>query len=424
MPTNRAEILQGVEGGIALVSGRAEIEILNGPVQIIGYPQPTGHRFEIPLGKTIPLVIRPGCSVRILLSDEGSIETLRESTIPPDWDRLVDTILKRNTRLILILGSMDTGKSFFATYLGNRLLTADRKVAVLDTDLGQSDIGPPGSQGILYQRKAVTFLSRETPSALYFVGSHSPGLHLMNTVVGTARLAWRGLRDNDTVIVNTTGWIQGDSARLLKTAKLDLLKPDMVVLLQRSDEAEHLIRSVDPDRVQRIQVSLKARDTDQFQRKSLREKASVKYFADAEEIVLPFARITTERCYFLSGTALEPLRDFPEIIWMERLSGYEGLLLVTKGDLRDEVAQVVSMKHSGPVRHFRLGEERGLLVGLTDEEGQCLGLGIIRQFNFHHRTITVTTPVRNSEAIRALQLGSVRCTPDGYEAGFVPFGRF
>ena len=57
---------------------------------------------------------------------------------------------------------------------------------------------------------------------------------------------------------------------------------------------------------------------------------------------------------------------------------------------------------------FELEELDGLLVGVDNGQGDCLGLGILE---YREDTLRLLTPV--SEGIRALRLGSVRVTPDG-----------
>jgi polynucleotide 5'-hydroxyl-kinase GRC3/NOL9 len=50
----------------------------------------------------------------------------------------------------------------------------------------------------------------------------------------------------------------------------------------------------------------------------------------------------------------------------------------------------------------------GLLVGVDDGEGNCLGLGILE---YRDDALRLLTPV--AEGVRALRLGSVRATQDG-----------
>ncbi len=57
---------------------------------------------------------------------------------------------------------------------------------------------------------------------------------------------------------------------------------------------------------------------------------------------------------------------------------------------------------------IELKELDGLLVGVDNGEGDCLGLGILE---YREDALRLLTPV--SEGVRALRLGSVRVTQDG-----------
>ncbi len=64
--------------------------------------------------------------------------------------------MQKKPVIILILGKIDSGKSSFCTYLVNKLVSGKCRVAVLDGDLGQSDIGPSGTVGYGLTSKPVT----------------------------------------------------------------------------------------------------------------------------------------------------------------------------------------------------------------------------------------------------------------------------
>ena len=76
---------------------------------------------------------------------EESLERVEGTTIPRSWNEAVERILAGVGRRGLILGRADSGKTGFLTLLVNRAVGKGLRVAVIDGDLGQSDIGPPGS---------------------------------------------------------------------------------------------------------------------------------------------------------------------------------------------------------------------------------------------------------------------------------------
>ncbi|GAG69828.1 unnamed protein product, partial [marine sediment metagenome] len=57
-------------------------------------------------------------------------------------------ILSNKKGIIFLLGQTDTGKTTFAKELIKRYLEKNKKVAFIDSDVGQSTIGPPTTIGL------------------------------------------------------------------------------------------------------------------------------------------------------------------------------------------------------------------------------------------------------------------------------------
>jgi len=89
-----------------------------------------------------------------------------------------DSILAAELRRILVLGATGVGKSSFCRFLGERLLSAGREVAVVDADIGQKDIGPPAAVTLGYPRLS-TPLEEIRPVRFFFVGATSPAGRLL-----------------------------------------------------------------------------------------------------------------------------------------------------------------------------------------------------------------------------------------------------
>lgn len=407
------------KGDIYILKGPGKVGIKRGRIEAVGKSVKNGEEVLVPLGKSIPLEVKEESTLSIEIEKPGEIRRIRERTIPSSWDNLVKRIVREKARTILVLGEVDTGKSFFATYLANRLLEKGVMPAVLDGDPGQSDVSIPGTLGLAVLKKQVVFLTEASTSAIYFVGSHSPGLHFLPTIVGIKRLAEAGLKKANTVIINTTGWVQSDGGRALKRAKIEILYPEIIVLLQRTDELEHLIKGYAPKKIVRINVSKKASFTSAEDRKKLREMPSTRYFKGARKIRLSLERIATDRCYFGTGKEMK----IPGTLYAERLSGFEGTLVVTKKPLPQEKLNVLSKK-LGNIRNIVAGDEKGILVGLLDEKGDTLGMGRIEEIDYKKKGVLLSTPVKDGGRIKIIQFGSLRITPEGREAGFVSPGYF
>jgi len=415
--------LRSKSGDIYLFKGPCLLKINNGKFQAVGKVLESPERVTIPKGKSISVETVADGELMVEFEEGGEREQLSERTIPDSWDRLAGELSRQGARIILILGETDTGKTFFSSYLANKLLDYGLKVGILDCDTGQSDIGPPGTIGLAVLDRQIVFPSEVEPTALYFTGSNSPAFHFMPSLVGLKRLVDRGLTLADILIIDTPGWVQGDRARALHRSEIEMLSPDVIILLQRSEELEHLVRNYPREKIVRLLVSKGVLSRNHEERKALREAMYKKYFKQAGYIELNLDEIQTDRAYFKTGKEIK-LEDI-QYLWAETLSGWEGVLVVTDEPLSEEESIMIRREAGvSNLRNIVAGNENNLLVGLLDSMGEVLGIGIIDRIDYIARKIKLFTPVRDKEKIRTIQFGSLRLTPEGTEAGFVEPGYF
>lgn len=404
-----------------LVTGPSRIEVIDGTIEVIAARLGTGDTVTIPQGKKVPILALETARLSVDSSPESCVK-MDVSSVPAEWDVLADRVASERKQgdlyKIMVLGEVDTGKTFFSTYLANRLVEKIGKTAILDCDSGQSDIGPPGTFGMLVMQKQTVFLTEEQPTHLYLVGAHSPGLHLLPTVTGLMSMLRKARNEADAIIIDTTGWVQGDGGRAVKKMKLDLVQPDMVILMQRGVELEHLVKHLPESRVVRLPVSKKASSTSQMDRKALRELVSSRYFKDARIIEIPIDQVFTDRSFFLSGRKFE----LEGTLHAERLSGWEGTLVVTSGPLIPEITRNWP-KDLGAIKNFIAGEEKGLLVALLNSEQDVLTIARLEEIDFLKNCFRVRTPYEGKlDLVKGIQFGSLKVNEKGEEAGFLEPG--
>ncbi|MBU1078157.1 MAG: hypothetical protein KKH98_12745, partial [Spirochaetes bacterium] len=316
---------------VYLFVGPLEFKILKGKLEAVGcILQHKTHiqlLHTIPAGKSIPFECHKDSIIQIQSGDINNIKPLEKSTIPVQWDKLVARIKDKNLKRIIVLGEMDTGKSFFITYLANKLIQLKRKVGVIDSDLGQSDVGPPGTIAFTVLKEPILLLSDAAITGMEFVGSHSPGLHMVPTLVQFSKIMNQCLKMCDIMLVNTSGWVLGDGGRLLSRSKIDILDPDIIVLMQKEDECEHLVKTVfSKDMLIRLRASRKVLDTSKGDREKLRNLSSQKYFQNSKEMTLPLDKIETDKCFFKTGKSINDIASFTDknILFAEKYPVFEG----------------------------------------------------------------------------------------------------
>ncbi len=347
-----------------------------------------------------------------------------------EWEQALQTLAAQRAR-VMVLGARDVGKTTFTALLANRQLAHGIRVAVVDADVGQSEIGPPTTIGVGLVEVPVPTLHAVVPLAIYFVGSNTPRGRMLETVNGVrAMVAKAQDAGAESVIVDTTGFVSGAAARRLKCAKVEAVRPQFVVAIQRKDELEHLLRPLERRKLRLIRLPVP--ETVVLKSPEMRQQRRVmrffRYFQDARLHTFALPDVACEGTWFNTGTPLEwneihflqeTLRS--RVFWAERTAEH---LFVITDKVVDERALVI-VEETFRVAHVTTaGVHRfvKLLLGLLNAEGECLAIGILERIDFVNRTITVRTPLRDASGVAILRFGGLNVRPDGKEIGVVKPG--
>jgi len=168
----------------------------------------------------------------------------------PIPDNLIEAIRGPQKRLILVIGTSDTGKTTLIEELA-RILAPEVNLGIVDLDMGQSHIGPPTTLGWAMIPKEFSGLSSLKEEYFYFTGTTTPAGSLLPAITGARLVVDRALRASEKVIIDTTGLVSEPAGRVLKQFKIDILRPDIVICLERSGELSHIF---DPYRYQSLEI--------------------------------------------------------------------------------------------------------------------------------------------------------------------------
>jgi polynucleotide 5'-hydroxyl-kinase GRC3/NOL9 len=155
------------------------------------------------------------------------------------WEEVVHTIFHGEVTLpnsIMIVGPTDSGKSSLSTYILNQAIRAGLRPAVIDADIGQGDLAPPGVIGCGIVEKQILDLKEVSTKYFAFVGDISPTGYdrLISRSVKKLRnkiaMGKEMLSKIDLVVINTDGYITG-SGLLGKIAIANNVRPDIIICL-------------------------------------------------------------------------------------------------------------------------------------------------------------------------------------------------
>lgn len=265
----------------------------------------------------------------------------------------------------MLMGSVDTGKTTLALDAARLALSAGRTVAIVDADVGNSTIGPPACVGLKVLRDMSDLESLDAPDRLHFVGTITPARLVLQQVVATAAMVDQAREMADLVILDTTAVVSGVAGETLKYHKAELCRPDKVIALQRGGEMEPVVGML---------------------RRFLGMDVTV---TPADPNVLPLspdARAQKRTDAF--AKALAPPLDR----WKVRPTVFAPTLPMG----------------------LNLGRLDHVLVGVQDEGGGCLGLGILSNEEDGLRVMTNT-----GEGMKGLRLGSMKLDPVTLEGSVI-----
>jgi len=349
--------------------------------------------------------------------------------IPSSWGPAQQAA--REGGLLLVLGASDSGKSTLTAVLANVAVAAGRATAIVDSDVGQSSIGPPTCVSMARVLQPIAALDQVRAEALDFVGTPSPVGHLLG-FVASAQAMVRAARNTgpDTILVDTTGLIAGPLARVLKGNKIRLLDPDIVIALQLEEEVEHLLapyRAYARPQILRLAASRKARSRSREQRAANRQRAFASYFRGGRVIALDWKRLPMENTAWTAGEVLPGhLRAHAEtvlgceVLYAER--GSDGHFLITAGRADRLGLQELKDSYGASTRAVEVGLLQNLLVGLLGPSGETRALGILEQVDFRAQRLEVFAPVPEVESICGIRLGAIQISRDGTQLAWLEPG--
>jgi len=414
-------------GKTLLVDGPASIDIISGDVEVLAAPIKKGTRIIVREGKRIPLEVKSNASFEIMLGEGASYEEVEGSTIPENWEKttreIVSEASSKRQFLTTVMGEVDSGKTSFCTYLANMAIREKLKVAIIDGDLGQSDIGPPSTVGYSILKGYVKDLFDVNAEDAYFIGLTSPGIATKEVIEGLLKLKQKVMKQKaELIIVNTDGWIEGEDAASYKLRLVDSLKPDVVVGIQQNDELLHILSGIGNAKVYIVDSPSAIKKRDREKRKILRELSYKKYLRGGKVQSFLINWINLEGT--LLGKGIQPSREKMRQIenflgvkpWYCEETQKTLLIVLGKGKwVAEENIKKLEENIRKRIKIFREGEEAGLLVSLKDINGKFLGIGVLQGIDYRRKAIKIFTPVK--KGIHTIRIGQVKLDKEGKEIG-------
>jgi len=427
------KIINITAGRYLKVEGPAFLEVLEGKLTVFEKEINIKEPIIIPKSKVLVFHVLSPSRIKIKCGIGGCFEELEEIPIPIEWQNTITRVLDfEKPLIIMILGSAESGKTALCTFTANKSFEKKYKTAIIDVDVGQSDLGPPTTIGLGFLERKITFLSEVPLFNAFFIGSTSPKDAPERILLNTRKAVNLALQNGaEVIVINTDGWISDIDAKKIKTYLILCVDPNVILCIQRYGELESIIKPLkgfSSIKIFRLPSAKIIKTKSKEERKILREYAFARIFSDAKIVSLNIDRLSFLYSLFGSGLQLtndqlkkyESLIDVP-VVYGEIFTDYG--FLVCKGSLNEEKIKNIKEKLSRAPNgnKFIVVDEnfaKNILVGLFNSNYNFLGLGVISDIDFHKKTINILTNVDEND-IQIIEFGNIRVSEDGKEIGKV-----
>ncbi|MEM3017770.1 MAG: Clp1/GlmU family protein, partial [Candidatus Bathyarchaeia archaeon] len=266
-------------GRTLLISGPASLTIEKGSAEILGAPLDPRQRVVIKKEKQLPIETVEDTVLEARLGERASYLEIEGTTIPESWYAAVEAFKSLGNGRAFVLGSADTGKSTFCTFLTNHMFKTRGEVSVVDADIGQSDLGPPGTIGLSIVKRPLTALENAGVYRMAFVGETSPSAVTERVIESVVKVA--DLASEDTpMVINTDGSIADGDAVAFKVRMIRRLMPDLIIGLAERNELDAILDATTAPTV-KIQVPKYVKARGREDRRRLREHGYRRYLRGA-----------------------------------------------------------------------------------------------------------------------------------------------
>lgn len=401
---------------VLLVKGPARVEAREAGVSTLGVPLAVGQHVLVRKNKTLPFESsEPSSSVVVSLGDAGDYSLSAGSVGTRLWREALNWLPSGNGRrrtVAIVLGEADSGKSTLTAFLANSGIRRGLRVGVVDGDVGQSDLGPPGSVGAAIITQPVFDLRQVVGETFGFVGATSPrGLEEAVVSEIGRQFTLLAQRGPDIILVNTDGYVRENGIHY-KLRLIGELRPDVVLCLEEVQDTG-LSLTVRRHAVDTQTIAVPSPEgvhKGPGERTERRLSQYLRFLRGARRLEVSLAALKLRflgRVHQPMQGAVAPAGD-QKAAWVDAVgnrialrSGLEELIEVA-GDRLQEVSFTTASFH-------------GMFVGVGRDH-QVAGFGLCNRLLPNSKVRLSTT----SEAFDTLHASSIRLTPDLKEEYITP----
>ncbi|MEM1533474.1 MAG: Clp1/GlmU family protein [Desulfurococcaceae archaeon] len=382
------------EGKVIHVYGSALIEVLKGSISIYGKRVKASEKVLLHKYRSYPLVALEESVINLVMPEESYIKEVKDQVIY-EWMSIAEEIIDEEHKAVVVIGGVDSGKSSFITLLSNKFVEKGFKIAVIDSDIGQADIGPPGFIALGVPEKQIIWLRELKPLSMKFIGDIRPQYYvdkIICEVLNLKNLALQELKAS-VVLVNTDGWISDPQAIAYKYKFIEAVEPTALIVL--GIDLKGLFKHFEKTGVRVFELSspLHAKQRDRDERRKLRSERYASFLKEAPLRKYKLSELMIDGFQLLQGVDVDPMKIRSEtgINAIYASINADTLNIVVQQSISEvEVDRVKKVFGVSKARVYYPGFEKGFYVALTDYM-EADHPGLVDEIDFLNKVIAVYT---------------------------------
>ncbi|MCD6563035.1 MAG: hypothetical protein J7K23_03835 [Thermoproteales archaeon] len=419
-----------LDPGIYRVYGPIKLTVVDGSIFHFGRWVSSTETIIVPADETTSFYIEKPVNINITYHTSNQLISSSEKEEPIlEWRKKANEIISKGYRLVIVLGETDSGKSSFTGFLANYAFQNGFQVNIIDSDVGQNDIGYPGCISSVKLTKTISWLRELHYERLYFVGSITPSENIDSVILGIKYLIEKIRKENSSsiIIINTDGWIEGIEARKYKTKLVMSITPDAIVVMTGRGKSSYLykyFKNMIPCYLLSTPTIRKIKH--RSRRKLRREISYIDIFLNGKKQAVNIDKTPIVGSLLFSGSLVsrEVIEFFNKnygirILHME--INDNTCIIVLKNPIEVKIIkryvnEIKSFLNVNKVVVLCIKDIQGIIVGLLGEKFEHLGIGIIQKIDFQKKILHfISSATRENLCIKGIILGNIKIERDGSE---------
>lgn len=403
-------LIKLIKGELLKVYGPMSLVVKSGCLDIYGKVLCADEKAVIHRARNYIVEAVSDVEIDVTMVNESQIQSVEESDPYRKRREIALKIVQGGCERVIIVGCVDCGKTSLATLIFNTALRNGKRPGVIDGDVGQADIGPPGYITLGTSESPVLWISELRPVSMKFIGDIKPQYYTQSIISKLKELVQLseslGLSP---VVIDTDGWIKDEVGVLYKYGIINEVKPNTIVVL--GDELRGLFEKYRKlgVTIYEIEAPISRKTRSREERRQIRSLRYREFLEKASLVRLSLDSIVVEGFPLLQGVRLDTSTLSKLVEGQITYASWLPNTLYVYGNVKSYNTEELKKMGFEKIKIFAEGFEKNLYCAVTDERGNDYPC-VIGKVIFEKGEVLVRTSYTGS--VRALKISKIRLTPD------------